>query len=68
MTGSMSGYDLCRILRSNEATQNIPIIIFTPRGDKESIHHGLEAGANDYVPKGMVSQELLAKLRELIGA
>jgi two-component system, OmpR family, phosphate regulon response regulator PhoB len=66
MTGQADGCDLCRILRSREDTQNIPIIIFTAKGDKESINRGLEAGANDYVPKGMAFQELLAKLRELL--
>ncbi len=58
-----SGYDICRILR--ERGDETPILMLTARGSVEDRVTGLEAGADDYLPKPFYFQELLARLRAL---
>ncbi len=63
-----NGCDVCRDLKANEATHNIPVIIFTahyPEEEYVKISSG-EIGANDYILKPFEIQTLLAKIRFLI--
>jgi DNA-binding response OmpR family regulator len=58
-----SGVDLCRELRQRgDAT---PILMLTARGGVEDRVAGLEAGADDYLPKPFAFQELVARVRAL---
>jgi len=58
-----SGLDLCRRLRSRgDAT---PILMLTARGEVSDRVAGLEAGADDYLPKPFAFQELVARVRAL---
>jgi CheY-like chemotaxis protein len=63
----MNGFDACRELRGHEATEAIPIIMVTTRGEAESIEAGYQAGCNDYVSKPIDGVELLGKIEKLIG-
>ena len=56
----MSGFDVCRQLRSNSI---VPIIIVTAQTDTYDLVAGLEAGADDYVTKPVVPKELAARIR-----
>lgn len=56
----MSGWDLCKHLR-NQA-DNTPIIMLTARSEDHDRIHGLELGADDYLPKPFNSHELLARI------
>lgn len=47
----MSGYEVCRQLKEDELTRNIPIIFVTVKGTMEEEAHGLELGAVDYISK-----------------
>src|SRR5690349_18387904 len=47
----MSGIEVCRQLRRQTATANVPIIMLTARGEEGDRVRGLDAGADDYVPK-----------------
>ena len=64
----MSGFEACRAIRANEATQTIPIIMVTTRGEAGNVETGWESGCNDYVTKPINAVELLAKVRSLLGA
>ncbi len=63
----MNGIDACRLLRSQEATKQIPIILVTTRGEAENVEAGYAAGCNDYVTKPVNSSELVKKVENLIG-
>ena len=59
----MSGFDVCRALRSKSI---VPIIIITAQTDTIDMVAGLEAGADDYVTKPVVPKELAARIRSLL--
>lgn len=48
---TMNGYQVCRRLKRDPETQNIPIIMLTSQGAAEDMMKGIEAGAIDYIPK-----------------
>ncbi|OHE20727.1 MAG: diguanylate cyclase response regulator, partial [Sulfurimonas sp. RIFOXYD12_FULL_36_11] len=47
----MSGYDVCKILKSSSETRNIPIIFVTAKNDTTDEEYGLNLGAIDYIKK-----------------
>jgi len=60
--GPISGLEVCRQLRRSPATQNVPIIMLTARGEEEDRVRGLETGADDYVTKPFSPRELIARV------
>jgi YD repeat-containing protein len=60
MLPGMSGIEACRTLRS---ISDVPIVVVSARDDTTDVIAGLEAGADDYVTKPFVPQELLARVR-----
>lgn len=63
----MSGLEACRELRRREATQSIPIIMVTTRGESQNVEKGFESGCTDYVTKPIDGLVLLSKIRDYIG-
>lgn len=63
MLPSMSGVDVCRSLRRNGETKNIPIIMLSARGEEDDRVQGLDSGADDYVTKPFSPSELIARIR-----
>lgn len=57
------GLRLCSLLRSQERTRQIPILLLVDEGDVNRVAKGLELGANDYVIKPIDRNELLARVR-----
>ncbi|MGQ9889165.1 MAG: response regulator transcription factor [Aggregatilineales bacterium] len=66
MMPGMNGIDLCRAIRERSDTDHTPILILSARGDAESIMRGMEAGANDYLPKPILHHDLVAKVRSML--
>jgi adenylate cyclase len=62
----MSGYDVCRKLRSNPATQLLPVVMVTALDPGEERIKGIEAGADDFLTKPINQAELLARVKSLI--
>lgn len=62
MVESLSGIEVCRRLRRNPGTANVPIIMLTARGEEEDRIRGLETGADDYVTKPFSPRELIARV------
>lgn len=60
------GLDVCRDLRTQPNTKNIPILMLTARGDPTDRIIGLELGADDYLPKPFEPRELLARIRAIL--
>jgi len=62
----MSGLEVCRQLRRQPTTSNIPIIMLTARGEEGDRIRGLDAGADDYVSKPFSPSELVARIRAVL--
>jgi two-component system, sensor histidine kinase and response regulator len=58
----MDGYEVCKILKDNEKTRDIPIIFLTAKVSPEDILKGFELGAVDYITKPFNSHELIARV------
>src|SRR2546428_11531226 len=59
----MDGFTVCRILKENDETRLIPIVIMTALGNVEDRIRGIEAGADDFLTKPVDERELLARLQ-----
>jgi DNA-binding response OmpR family regulator len=66
MLPGLSGLEVCRALRSDPATEAIPIIMVTARADETDRILGLDIGADDYLPKPFSPNELVARIRALM--
>ena len=63
MLPKINGFDIVRTLRREKIAT--PVILLTAKSDVEDKIHGLDAGADDYLPKPFDTGELLARLRAL---
>lgn len=62
----MDGFQVCRRLKRTPETQSIPIIMLTERDGAQETMSGLQAGADDYIPKDIFATEhLMNTLQEL---
>jgi DNA-binding response OmpR family regulator len=59
----MDGFTVCRLLKENDNTRLIPIIMMTALGSIEDRIKGIEAGADDFLTKPVDDRELLARLQ-----
>jgi len=66
MLPNVSGVEVCRRLRSQRATRNLPVIMLTARGEESDRLRGLETGADDYVVKPFSMAELIARIRAVL--
>lgn len=66
MMPKRDGHEVCRILKTEEKTSHVPIIMLTAKADRDSKVHGLETGADDYLIKPFDAAELLARVHNLI--
>jgi DNA-binding response OmpR family regulator len=62
----MDGIELCAVLRERPQTETTPVLILSARNDANSIMRGMEAGANDYLPKPILHHDLVTKVRDMI--
>jgi len=63
MMPEMNGYEVCRVLKKNEKTVNIPIIFLTAKRETDDIVKGFDAGGVDYIIKPFNSKELMARVK-----
>lgn len=66
MMPGMNGLELCKELRADQTTKDLPIIILTARGPAEERDHAFEGGADEYLTKPVTSQELLENVEHLL--
>jgi two-component system sensor histidine kinase/response regulator len=59
----INGFEVCKQIKSNPKTENIPIIFITSNSDEESVEKAYELGAVDYVTKPFRKRELLARVK-----
>lgn len=63
MLPKIDGYEVCRRLKSDERTKEIPIIMLTAKAEEIDTVLGLELGADDYLAKPFSMRELLARIK-----
>ena len=66
MMPGLSGYDVCRRIRDDPATALLPVVLCTSLDPKQERIHGIEAGADDFIPKPINQQELFARVKSLL--
>ncbi len=66
MVENLSGIEVCRRLRRDPGTANVPIIMLTARGEEEDRIRGLDTGADDYVTKPFSPRELIARVQAVL--
>ena len=66
MLPEISGIELCRRIRKNKDTKNIPLIMLTARGEEEDRLRGFEAEVDDYITKPFSIKELVARIRAVL--
>lgn len=66
MLPGRSGLEIARVLRRQEETAALPIIMITARTEEADVLHGLEQGADDYITKPFRPREVVARVRALL--
>lgn len=66
MMPEMDGFEVCRLLKTDERTSHIPVILLTAKADRPSKIEGLTQGADVYLPKPFDPEELLVRLEKLL--
>ncbi len=62
----MDGFEVCRKLKKDPETQEIPIIMLTAKAQKVDKEKGREVGASDYITKPFSPSALLTKIEEIL--
>ena len=66
MLPEMDGLEICKELRKDSKTAEIPIIILTAKGEESDKIIGLELGADDYITKPFSPKEVVARVKALL--
>lgn len=62
----MNGYDACQIIKKTEATQHIPIVFLSAKGQDEDVTAGITIGAVAYIVKPFSPQELMQRINDIL--
>ncbi len=62
----MNGYELCRRLKDNPKTKELPIVMCSTKGEEFDRYWGMRQGANAYIAKPFQPQELVSTVRKLL--
>lgn len=66
MLPGMNGLDICKLLKREPETQDIPIVMMTAKSEEADIVTGLELGADDYITKPFSPRILIARIRAVL--
>ena len=63
----MNGYELLKILKSNDRYKHIPVMMVTTEGERKSVIQAIRSGADNYLTKPFTPEDLSTKILECIG-
>jgi DNA-binding response OmpR family regulator len=63
----MDGWETLRLLKADEAIRDLPVMMFSVKGETRDKVHGLQEGAADYLTKPFGVDDLLSRVRRLLG-
>ncbi len=66
MLPGIDGLEVCRTIKGDSATKNVPVIMLTAKGEDADIVTGLEMGADDYMVKPFSPRVLLARIKTVL--
>jgi response regulator RpfG family c-di-GMP phosphodiesterase len=66
MMPGMDGFEVCRRIKADEESGNIPVVMITALADRENRIRGIEAGAEDFISKPFDKAEVLARIKMLL--
>ena len=66
MLPGVDGLEVCRLLRKDARTRDVPIVMLTARGEEADVVRGLELGADDYVTKPFSPKVLVARVKAVL--
>ena len=66
MLPGLNGLEFTRIVRKNDQTFNLPIIMITARSEEMDLLYGLEQGADDYITKPFRPKEVIARVKAML--
>mgnify|MGYP006289421957 CR=1 FL=1 len=66
MLPGMDGLEVCRMLKKDDETNSIPIVMLTAKGEEADIVTGLEMGADDYITKPFSPRVLVARIKAVL--
>lgn len=62
----LDGFGLCRALKEDPATESVPVVICSSLGEASDLAKGFDSGADDYLVKPVVPEELIGRLHSLL--
>ena len=62
----MTGYEACKIIKADDTTKHIPVVILSAKGQDEEKDLGTESGADDYIVKPFAPDELAKRVAEIL--
>jgi CheY-like chemotaxis protein len=63
----MNGLEACRLLKQNEATKDIPVVLLTMRGEETFVRQAYDNGCNDFLTKPVNEEKLATVIRKYLG-
>ncbi|MCP4602026.1 MAG: response regulator [Proteobacteria bacterium] len=66
MMPEMDGIEMCRRLKNDPETKDIPVIMVTTKGEPDKVEEAFLAGCNDYITKPIDKLELLTKVEKYL--
>jgi twitching motility two-component system response regulator PilH len=62
----MNGYDVCRRIKSNPTTQDLPVVMCSSKGEEFDRYWGMKQGADAYIAKPFQPTELVGTVKQLL--
>lgn len=62
----MTGYEACKVMKSNSALKDIPVVFLSAKGQESEIQQGLDAGAEDYFLKPFAPDDLTIRVKAIL--
>jgi twitching motility two-component system response regulator PilH len=62
----MNGYEFCRKLKSDPATQDVPVVMCSSKGEEFDRYWGMKQGADAYIAKPFQPMELIGTVKQLL--
>ena len=62
----MTGYEACKVLKSNPDLKDIPVVFLSAKGQENEIQQGLEVGAEEYLLKPFAPDQLTKRVKDIL--
>jgi DNA-binding response OmpR family regulator len=62
----MTGYEACRLMKTDQSIQHIPVVFLSAKGQEAEIKMGMEAGAIEYILKPFSPDHLVEKIEQIL--